>query len=170
MWGPGIIIQSRCESFRVQLSYSGDVTSTPPGSKTDLDLAACRLNKVVASFYTKFTSSYRTGYQCTVHLTNFSGIQFLNSKNQCCWSGSGAGSRRIWNEFETKLIWQTDKNMAISQKNAQFKKYNSFFPKIPLQSLHLVVVCNLTHLQDGDTKVMSYVSILEKVHVGSETI
>jgi hypothetical protein len=57
-------------------------------------------------------------------------------------SGSGPEQQlRIRNEFEVKLY-------------AQFKNMNSFLSKnIPLRSLYLVLMSNLTCLQDRNTKV-----------------
>jgi hypothetical protein len=41
--------------------------------------------------------------------------------------------------------------------------------KLSLKSLYLFVICNLAHIQDGKTKVKFIFTILEKMHVGSET-
>jgi hypothetical protein len=38
-----------------------------------------------------------------------------------------------------------------------------------LRSLYLVILCNLTNLQDGNTKIKFMLRILEKIHLGSET-
>jgi hypothetical protein len=47
------------------------------------------------------------------------------------------------------------------------KNVNSFF--LEIKSLHLVVICNLTHLQDGNLKVKFVLKIVETIHVGSKT-
>jgi hypothetical protein len=56
--------------------------------------------------------------------------------------------------------------LTISQQNKQFKNIHSFFSKNVTKSLFLVTICNLTHLQDGNTKVKFMLRILEKIHVG----
>jgi hypothetical protein len=40
---------------------------------------------------------------------------------------------------------------------------------IELESLYFVIIYNLTHLQDGNTKVKFVLRILYKIYVGSET-
>jgi hypothetical protein len=52
-------------------------------------------------------------------------------------------------------------------EKAQFKFVNSFFPKKKPKSLYLVVMCNLTHLQDGHTGVKFMLKIIEKIYEGS---
>jgi hypothetical protein len=64
----------------------------------------------------------------------------------------------------------------MSQQNAhRLKNINSFFQnKFPSKSIYLVVICNLTHLQDGDSQVkfMNITVLQENIYVesGSETI
>jgi hypothetical protein len=60
--------------------------------------------------------------------------------------------------------------MTISKQKCSIQKCNFLFTKkISFQSLYLVIICNLTHLQDGNTKVKFTLRIIEKNHVGSET-
>ncbi len=60
--------------------------------------------------------------------------------------------------------------MSQHTVNAQFKNIKSYLSKnIPLESLYLVTMSNLTHLQDRNKKVKFMSRILEKIHVGSET-
>ncbi len=40
---------------------------------------------------------------------------------------------------------------------------------MPKKRLYLVIICNLKHLQDKNTKVKFMLRILEKIHEGSET-
>ncbi len=65
--------------------------------------------------------------------------------------------------YSENWIWQ------FLNKNAQFKNINSFFlsHKKSLKSLYLVILCNLTHLQDVNTKEKFLLRILEKIHVRS---
>ncbi len=70
------------------------------------------------------------------------------------------------NKIEVKLFWNTHKIWQFLNKNARFKNIISFFF---MKSLHLVIVGNLKHLQDGNTKLKSMLKILEKNHVGSGT-
>jgi hypothetical protein len=41
--------------------------------------------------------------------------------------------------------------------------------EIYLKNLYLVIICNLTHVQDGNTKVKLMLRILENFYVGSKT-
>ncbi len=50
------------------------------------------------------------------------------------------------------------------------KNKNSFFGKKIPQKAYLVIICNLTHLQNRNTTVKFFLKILEKIHVGSENI
>ncbi len=50
---------------------------------------------------------------------------------------SGSKQLRIRNEFEIKLLWETDKNWIIFQKMLYFKNMNSIFQKIPLKSIYI---------------------------------
>ncbi len=43
---------------------------------------------------------------------------------------SGSGQLQIQNEFEEKLLWKTDKNLTIYNRNAQFEMINFFYQKI----------------------------------------
>ncbi len=61
-------------------------------------------------------------------------------------------SFRIRNEFEVKQLWKTDNIWQFLDKNAQLKN-------ISIKSVYLV--CNLTHVQDGNTKVKFMLRILE---------
>jgi hypothetical protein len=67
----------------------------------------------------------------------------------------------FYENYSEKLIYLN--------KHAQFKNIKSFLSKkISLIGSLLVIICNLTHLQDGNTKVKFMLNI-RKVHVGSET-
>ncbi len=75
---------------------------------------------------------------------------------------SGSRQLRIRNEFELKLLWKTDKIWQYFNKNAQFENVNSFLSKQNyLKSIYLVIIYNLTHLQDGNTKVKFMIRLLE---------
>ncbi len=67
--------------------------------------------------------------------------------------------------YSKKLI----KIKLFLNKMFNLKNVNSFFLEInPLKSLYLVVIRNLTHLQDGNSKVKFVLKIVETIHVGSE--
>ncbi len=44
-----------------------------------------------------------------------------------------------------------------------------FIKKIPIKSLYLVIICNLTYLQEGNTKVKFMLRIFEKFMWGPDT-
>jgi hypothetical protein len=46
---------------------------------------------------------------------------------------------------------------------------NFFFFFKSLESIYRIMICNLTHLQDGNTKEKFMLRILEKIHLGAET-
>ncbi len=74
---------------------------------------------------------------------------------------------------DPKWIWSktTLKNWSDNfSTNVQFKNINSFLSKKYSRKklAYLVKISNLTHLQDGNTKVKFMSRILEKIHVGSE--
>ncbi len=85
-------------------------------------------------------------------------------------NNSGSSQLRIRNEFSVKkLIWKTDKIWQFSTKMLNLKYKFLFIKKNSLKSLYLVIICNLTHLPDGNIKVKFMLRILEKSHVRSWT-
>jgi hypothetical protein len=50
-----------------------------------------------------------------------------------------------------------------------FKNKFLFSNQNSLKSLYFIIICNLTHLQDGNTKVKFVLRLFKKIHVGSET-
>ncbi len=80
-------------------------------------------------------------------------------------SGSRPGQLRILNEFVEKLLWKTDTIWQFLNTNTQSENINSFYKIISLKSLYLVIICNLKHLLDGNTKAKfryRCIRILEK--------
>jgi hypothetical protein len=82
--------------------------------------------------------------------------------------GSSGSEMNLKSNYSEKLLKLTN-----SQQNAQFKNKNSFSSKnFFLKSFYLAIICNLTHLQDGNINLLMLkfmLRILEKIHVGSET-
>jgi hypothetical protein len=62
--------------------------------------------------------------------------------------GARSEQLRIRKEFEVKLLWKTDHIWRFLNKNAQFINKNSFLSK-KYSRTKLVIMHNLTHLQDG---------------------
>ncbi len=72
----------------------------------------------------------------------------------------------IWSKkYSEKLI----KFLQFHNKNSQLKNVNSFYKKNSVKGLYLVIICNLTYWQDGNTKVNFMLRIIDKFHEGSET-
>ncbi len=86
---------------------------------------------------------------------------------------SGSGQLWIRNEFEKrkeysgKLIKFDYFSRKMVNLKLQVPFYQKNFPNKLIQ--YIVIVCNLTHLQDGNTKEKFMLRILEKINVGSET-
>ncbi len=70
-------------------------------------------------------------------------------------NGSGSGSCYFYQ-------WPSRR-----QQKSNLKKMPFYLKKMSLKSLYLIIICNLTHLQDENTKVKCMLRKLDKNHVGS---
>ncbi len=67
-------------------------------------------------------------------------------------------------EMSFKTNYSDNIKFDIISTNDQFNLLKIFI------SFYLKIICNLTHLQDGDKGKIFVKKILEKIHVGSEII
>jgi hypothetical protein len=74
---------------------------------------------------------------------------------------------RVYHAIESKLLWKTNKVRQFLKKYIWYSI--PFLKKDPLKSLYLFVICNITHFQDGNTKVKFMLKNLEEIPVGSES-
>ncbi len=90
--------------------------------------------------------------------------------SQCCGSGSGFKTfsriRIRKNIPDSDLKYEFSDNMEkidnFSTKMLNLNIYKFLYIKNVPKSLYLVIICNLTHLQDGNTKVKFMLRRLEK--------